>query len=89
MPPALTWVRDIGIESASLAEFRHVAQGLERRLDTAEVGGSIPPVPTMVDGPQPLRVLWPHRDSPFIAARPMKVTTLSRDAFAPMIRQPS
>jgi len=46
-------------------------------------------VPTMVDGPQPLRVLWPHRDSPFIAARPMKVTTLSRDAFAPMIRQPS
>ena len=34
--------------SASLAGFRHVAQRLERRLDTAEVGGSIPLVPTTV-----------------------------------------
>ncbi len=35
-----------GIESAKLEDLRHVAQWLERRLDTAEVGGSIPPVPT-------------------------------------------
>ncbi len=44
---------EIGIEFAFLAKAkyfarRHVAQGLERRLDTAEVGGSIPPVPTNV-----------------------------------------
>ena len=30
-----------------LAESRHVAQWLERRLDMAEVGGSTPPVPTI------------------------------------------
>ena len=34
---------------ACSGEFWHVAQGLERRLDTAEVGGSIPPVPTTVE----------------------------------------
>ena len=32
---------------AVLATLRHVAQWLERRLDTAEVGGSTPPVPTI------------------------------------------
>ena len=44
----LTRMGQNGIDSGSLADFRHVAQGLERRLDTAEVGGSNPPVPTTV-----------------------------------------
>jgi hypothetical protein len=48
-PFRLTHLRQNGIDSASLAQIRHVAQGLERRLDTAEVGGSIPPVPTTCD----------------------------------------
>ena len=43
----LTRLAEIGIDSGVLRkEFRHVAQWLERRLDTAEVGGSTPPVPT-------------------------------------------
>ncbi len=47
-----------GIESAKLEDLRHVAQWLERRLDTAEVGGSIPLVPT-----KPGRPLRPGRNS--------------------------
>lgn len=43
----MTRVSGIGMDFGPLAGFRHVAQWLERRLDTAEVGGSTPPVPTI------------------------------------------
>ena len=46
----LTLQAQIGIESATVRRSRHVAQWLEHHLDTVEVGGSIPPVPT-IPGP--------------------------------------